>query len=239
MRKAIGLLVLLLAIVVGWWLWAQDDEVTPSSSATERAAATQPTSPARSQDEVGQNKNRAVALVRDEKVRARARAERDALRKRILDSMHARQRRAEDQPSPASSTGESPGSTGSPPAGDGEETHDDPEGPATGGLTDRTGNHGYLKEVLDEELMPLTHECIQMAREARPDLAGMLVVDLSIIGDDELGGVVDTVGSGSNNEVLDPDLLECVSESILSITLPPPPQGGRDAIALSMPVADE
>lgn len=240
MRKAIGLLVLLFVVFMGWWLWSSTGE---ESSPVPSRATEKTTEPAKAEggakDGVSPDENRATEIVRDEKARARARAERDALRKRILDSMDARQRAAE-QPSPSSeSTGSPAASTsGAPPDAEGGDT--DPEDPpATGGLTDRTGNHGYLMEVMNDELMPLADECIQMAREAQPELTGMLVVDLSIISDDALGGVIDTVGSGINNEVLDPDLLECVSESILSITLPPPPQGGRDAIALSMPVGEE
>lgn len=113
----------------------------------------------------------------------------------------------------------------------------DGEQPAgTGGMTDRTGTHGYLMKAINEEFMPLADECITMAHERQPELSGMLIMSLEIISDEDIGGVVDTIAPGPDNEVPDPDLLECIEESILSVTLPPPPQGGRDPIALSMPL---
>ena len=76
-------------------------------------------------------------------------------------------------------------------------------------------------------------------RETQPELAGMLVVNVDIIGDEEIGGVIEAVAPGQGNELVDPGLMECVQESLLSTTLPPPPEGGKDAVALSLRLEPE
>lgn len=164
--------------------------------------------------------------------RAAARAEREALRRRILDALEGRGR-AEARAARADADA-GPGEVRRP-AGDGEAAAADEAAPV-GPLVDRTGEHGYLMKVSNEELMPLAAECEALARATRPDLTGMLVLDFEILADEELGGVVEAVVPGQLNEVDDPTLLECMRESILSITLPAPPQGGRDAISLSIPL---
>ncbi|MCX4246462.1 hypothetical protein [Paraliomyxa miuraensis] len=169
--------------------------------------------------------------------RSEARAERDAMRHRILEAMHARERAAAEREG-GSSEGEdaSAGSAASAGGGRGGSPGPDDEAPTPGNLTDRTGNHGYLMKVMNEELMPLADECYELARQTEPSLAGMLVLDFEILGDEEIGGVVESVAIGQGNELVHPELVECMQESILSTTLPPPPaeHGGKDAISLSL-----
>ncbi|MEM9454824.1 MAG: hypothetical protein AAGF11_11640 [Myxococcota bacterium] len=157
---------------------------------------------------------------------ARDLAARNAMRQRILDAMHARERAAEDQ---RESTGREPA-----PATERREPAGDDGGPAAGSLVDRTGNHEYLVKVMNEDLMPLADECYELALEEQPDLEGMLAVELDIIGEEEIGGVVESVQPAEDNELSHPTLVECVRESILATTLPPPEQGGRDEIMLSL-----
>ena len=109
--------------------------------------------------------------------------------------------------------------------------------PVPGNLVDRSGDHEYLLKVMNEELMPLVDECYGLAREKKPELAGLLVLDVALLGDAAIGGVVESVAPGASNEVVDEALLECVRESILSTTLPPPPEGGSDALSLSVPLS--
>lgn len=103
-------------------------------------------------------------------------------------------------------------------------------------VVDQTGERGYLMKVMNEELMPLADECVQMAQERRPELAGLLAVDVNLVGDEDVGGVVEEVAASGLSELKDAELIECVRESMLAVTLPPPPQGGRDAFMLSIPV---
>jgi len=106
-------------------------------------------------------------------------------------------------------------------------------------MVDRSGNREYLMRVMNEELIPLADECYAMAREKNPELAGMMAVDVGLVGDEDVGGVVEEVGVSASNEIKDEGLLECVRESLMAVTLPPPEQGGRDEFMLSMRFAPD
>ncbi len=220
MRKLIGIVIVasLISFVAMYAIWRSDHDVVPTPVASADRAATEDAKP-------DPSTSPPIRPRENESERAANRAKRDELRSRIIAAREA----DTETPRPANANQKSPAVQPSDP---------DPE-PASPGLDDRTGNHGYLMKVMNEDLMPLADECIAMARERQPDLAGMLIIDLELIGDEEVGGVVETIGPGANNEVADVDLLECLTESILSATLPPPPEGGRDALSLSMPVADD
>lgn len=157
------------------------------------------------------------------------------MRQRIVDALAAREHAAERD---RAASGDGTGSTGErpEPAATGAEEpppRRDSE-PHGGGLVDRTGTREYLVDVMNEDLMPLADECIELARHGEPELAGMLVLDFEIITDEEIGGVVESVAPGQDNEVPNLELMECMRESILATTLPPPDRGGRDAISISL-----
>lgn len=166
--------------------------------------------------------------------RVASKRERDALRRRILEAMQDRERAAGRGDQAREGEGEHDGKTGEPLPERGEARRPDDEAPAPGNLVDRTGRHAHMVKVMNEDLMPLVDECYALARETQPQLAGMLVLDVEMIGDEDVGGVVDAVTMGIGNELADPGLLECVQESLLSTTLPPPPQAGRDALQISL-----
>jgi len=221
MRNVLVVVALAAVILVSilLFLGGPSPAVAPlAAGGQERAqAAQQDPSPARPGIDAGE---------RTRRLRERA-AERAALRHRISEALHAREvaaaqalRVAADDGAAAPTRPRKSDDTGVP-----------DETPA---MIDRTGNHAYLTRVMSQELMPLADECYELARAQQPALAGMLVLDVEILGDEELGGVVDSVEPGAANELVDPALLECVRESLLATALPPPEQGGRDAISLSM-----
>ena len=226
MRRLLGLVVLVLALLAGGWYLRTGESARPAevgSAGPVKAAAAGVRSPSPGSGPA-------------ERAKARSRAERDRVRRRIVDAIAARGRAggpgaATDEPARAAAADDPKDRAADlPPRG---------EEPAAGGLVDRSGNHGYLLRVMNEELMPLADECYALARASQPELAGMLALDVELLGDAEIGGVVDVVRPSAINELHDPLLLECMRESILSVTLPAPPQGGRDALMLSMPLAPE
>ncbi len=230
MRRVVGLVVVVVVAVVAWWLWSGQahDRVSPADGESRQSTVT-PGSTRAAGASSADPSSESSTKTRRHRASPEQLARRNAMRQKILDSIHARERAAQERGS--SSTSGAPEEPDSlPPAED--ELEDPP--PPTGGLLDRTGNHSYLVEVMNQDLMPLADECYAMALEEQPELAGLLVVDLDIIGEEEIGGVVESVRPGRDNELVQPDLLECVRESILSTTLPPPPEGGRDAISLSL-----
>lgn len=235
MRRAVAIVVVA-ALVLAGALFVLGGEVPRSEHETEaqRAAAASPSAVA----ERSVAPSEVASTPARERVNADARAEREELRRRILEAQRARERAAAegDDAGEGGSTGGEPSATTGPGVPVPRDS-DGPEGePAAGGLIDRTGDHEYLVKVMNEDLMPLADECYALARETQPALAGMLVLDFEIIGDEDVGGVIETVALGQGNELVDPGLVECMQESILSTTLPPPPpeHGGRDAVSLSL-----
>ena len=111
--------------------------------------------------------------------------------------------------------------------------------PPASDLKDRSGNHGYLLKIMNEELMPLADECYALALERDPTLAGELMLNIETIGDEQIGGIVEVVEPDPDNQIVDRQLLECMRESIFATTLPAPDESGRDAFMLSMPLQPE
>lgn len=108
------------------------------------------------------------------------------------------------------------------------------------GLTNRLGpEHEALTKAINAELIPLTEECIELATARGPAPRGMLAIDVSAIGDEDVGAVVESVEFPEANELHDPELLECVRESSLAMNLPPPPEGGRTSFTVTMRVDEQ
>ena len=149
--------------------------------------------------------------------RREARAKRDALREQIARRLANR--------------AAGPGSGPAPPP---PRSPTDPR-PA-GNLVDNIGGRQALVDRLNHDFMPLASECIEQAQERTPRLAGLLVIGFETLADDQLGAVVDVADPTPRNQIADPLLLECLRESALSLSLPPPPASGRDKFDLSIPV---
>lgn len=220
----------LLALLVGAWLLlrgpspAANPDPTPTHEPT--PTSTTPT-PARATADADTTPDRS-ARARRLKTGAEAR---DELRQRILAAAATREATTTttptSKPKPTTTADTPPRPTPPRPELAAPTTTPVP-------LQDRTGNHPYLARVLDEQFIPLVDECHALAREQNPGLTGLLNLDVEIVGDADLGGVVDSLEPSRNNEVHDPAMLECVRESLLSITLPAPDLAGRDALMLSL-----
>jgi hypothetical protein len=141
------------------------------------------------------------------------RAKRDALRTEILEAVAKRPPRAPRTSAAAPSD-------------------DEPREPGT--LQDMIGGRDALAERLNHDFMPLVDECIEQARVRLPELAGVVSIELETVADEELGGIVESVRKAPHSEIHDPELLECISETALSMVLPPPPEGGREGLVIEM-----
>lgn len=222
MRKFAVVAVLAVLVLTGAWLvMGSGPSASPHAPPGPEATPTELVISDRARDpapgDAREPSSRAATKAEAEaEQRAAARRERDILHKRIATAVQAR-----EQASPPTAV------------------DDRDRQPTPGGLTDRTGKHGYLLDVMNHDLLPLADECYALARETDPELAGMLIMSIELIGDDELGGVVETAEPASNNELANADLIECVRESLLSTTLPPPPTDGRDALELSLRLEPE
>lgn len=224
------LFVALVALVAlsGLWFVLSDGEPSKGSALAQREHA--PSShaealAARNDDPKTDSRPNIDVLPQQHKV------ERKAMRQRIIAGLIARENAAKRSPKgdskPPAKASERP------PARAAEQA------PVVGNLKDRSGNHSYLLKVMNEELMPLADECYALALEQNPTLKGDLMLNIETIGDEEIGGVVEVVEPGPDNQIVDPLLLECMRESIFATTLPAPDESGRDAFMLSMPLHPE
>jgi RNA polymerase sigma factor (sigma-70 family) len=86
----------------------------------------------------------------------------------------------------------------------------------------------YLRQRVGE-FSPLLRECYESARTRRPELAGTLVLEFAIIGDEELGSLVEEARILDEESSLLPDeeLRDCVTETLYALEIEPPPGGGR------------
>jgi hypothetical protein len=218
MRRVLVPIVLVLLVLAGSWLVLGGEGPRPVEHAAQGGAR----APTTAVERRGVDDGPPAARPRP----TRSKAERDALRVRIVEALARRDGAAERKPA---AEDEGPAERTKTRAGAAAE-----EAPASGGLVDRSGNHGYLMKVMNEDLMPLVDECYELARATNPELAGKLVLDVAILGGEDIGGVVESVAPAANNELTDPTLGECVRESLLSATLPAPPHGGDDAIMLDL-----
>jgi len=91
-----------------------------------------------------------------------------------------------------------------------------------------------MLRYLNQDFMPLARECIELAHEEAPGLAGMLALSVETLAGEELGAVVEKAEAAPRNQVWHPGLLECIRETALSVTFPPPLVSGREGFELTL-----
>jgi len=210
-----GLIVLLIALAVGvvWYLRREPSD--PSGAASRDVTAEARAAPPAAATGVGHATE--VAASQDAAApRSTARAKRDALREQILRQLAQRPAAPSGAPSPTAAAGSS-------------------SDPAPGGLQNRIDDrHQPVVDQMNRDFMPLANECIEQAQARAPQLAGMIVLSMETVADEQLGAVVDVAEPAPSNQVVDPLLFECLRESAFSLSLPPPPTGGRMKVQITL-----
>lgn len=113
--------------------------------------------------------------------------------------------------------------------------YDREDGSAANGLTDKSD--GALADLMADfgnDAMPLIDECYTAAAERRPDLRGGLDMNFKIVGDPEVGGLVDGFEVEASSEIDDAEMIECVRETIFSTVFPAPAEAGEAGVRLTM-----
>lgn len=209
------LIVLLVAIAVGVWWYLRG----PSGAASRAPAAEQRAAPPPAAATGVGHPIEAAALQDAASQRSTARAKRDALREQIL-------RQLAQRPAASSGGGRASGAA----AGSSSE-------PASGGLRNRLDElHQPVVDQVNRDFMPLASECIEQAQARVPQLAGMIGLSMETVADEQLGAVVDVAEPAPSSQIVDPLLFECLRESAFSLSLPPPPIGGRMKVMITLRV---
>jgi hypothetical protein len=212
-RRLLALLalVLILACALTWWLWrTEPSQQSAAEHGPTSAGAKQARAPARPEPLLDGG---AGAQQRTD-----ARSKRDALYQRIVRAHADRP----DAPAPA-------------PAARAADAEDDARD-RPGTLVDRVGGREAMVGHLNHDFMPLARECIEQAHEQTPHLRGMLALSVEVIADRQLGGVVERAVPAPRNEVAHAALLECIAQTALSVTFPPPLVSGRERFELTLRV---
>jgi hypothetical protein len=85
-----------------------------------------------------------------------------------------------------------------------------------------------LRQQVREQYFPMVKGCYEALLEQSPKAAGKFVLEFAIVGDSSVGGVVDRVKLGEGTTLTDPELLECLTESLFATLFDPPPDGARE-----------
>jgi hypothetical protein len=84
----------------------------------------------------------------------------------------------------------------------------------------------YIRANMHEDMFPLIQQCYGNALRRRPALAGNLVLRFSIVGDASVGGVIEDADFADESDIQDDEMRTCVRESLMTLTLDKPPEGG-------------
>lgn len=103
------------------------------------------------------------------------------------------------------------------------EAEAEPDAPAPTGTLPKE----YIQDAV-RDLKPLLGECYELALHEDGALQGRLLVEFWIVGDPELGGVVEDSQILQDESTLrHPVLDECIRETMYGLELPAPEAGGR------------
>ena len=225
MIRVIGVILLVLLLFVGKWMFEAAVDVLPGGGEPSAASDSRPASggpdaqneDARWRMEMKKRQNAAARERMEAKARQNKRTRADGIREQLAD-LHT-------------PSGEADGS-GSPKTGEGEEPKDgEPRE-----LEARADFGPELLEAVHTDFLPLMDECVELAHERDASLSGMLALQLNAIGDPMLGAVIERVEFGEQNDIVDAQLQECVRETAWSMILPPPEERGGHAFELTIPV---
>ena len=109
--------------------------------------------------------------------------------------------------------------------------------PAGSGNQANEAQGKYIRQVVREQFFPVAGSCYEELLARKPDAEGVVVLYLSIIGNDELGGVVEHVEVRDEGTTLtDADFVICVRESMYTTTFDAPP-AGQNSITVTYPLS--
>jgi hypothetical protein len=98
-----------------------------------------------------------------------------------------------------------------------------PEGPSDSGPGIEPK---YIQERVRKEFFPVALKCYTDMTDRIPDAGGSVVLAFDIVGNQNIGGIVEQVDVLNKSTLRDPQFVECMRQSFLSVTFPPPKGGG-------------
>ncbi|HEU4581540.1 MAG TPA: AgmX/PglI C-terminal domain-containing protein [Polyangiaceae bacterium] len=93
----------------------------------------------------------------------------------------------------------------------------------------------YIRETVQQQFIPLAAGCYDELLRREPSAQGKLVLELEVVGDESVGGVVNDVSLGEGSTLSDPELETCVTESLYSTLFDAPPDG-EHSVTITYPI---
>lgn len=85
----------------------------------------------------------------------------------------------------------------------------------------------YIKDSVGE-LLPFLLDCYKAALDTQPKLAGSVIVNFTIEGTEETGGLVtEAAVDEAQSDIKDPAFAECMRETMFALEIDPPANGGK------------
>lgn len=219
-RRTLSLVIAGLVLVLALW-WVAFTPAPPVGAGVAEATIDVPAAIAVHEDATSGPADGNAAVARAKGKRTVDAAERERVLRGIRDAL---ERRASGPREPAR---EATGERRAAPPGDA-------EGPGEGVRDRSDGELGDLVQAVNDDLLPLAEECYEEALAEHPDLRGMADLEISILGDEDLGGIVESLELGEGNEIDDPGFSECLRETLLSTIFPAPADGGQRDVRLTL-----
>jgi hypothetical protein len=92
----------------------------------------------------------------------------------------------------------------------------------------------YIRARIRSDYMPLAKQCYEELLGRSPKAGGKIVATFRIVGDKRVGGVIESVDFDEGTTISDNAMLECLRESLLSVSFEPPPESA--AVDVTYPI---
>ena len=84
----------------------------------------------------------------------------------------------------------------------------------------------YIQQRVREDFFPLAKGCYEDMLKLHPKATGKVALHFTIVGDESVGGIVEAVNVGDESTLRDDEFDTCMTESMMSMSFPPPKGGG-------------
>ncbi len=84
----------------------------------------------------------------------------------------------------------------------------------------------YIRSRIREDYIPLAKDCYDKGLKKNPKLEGKLTASFRIVGNKNVGGIIDWVDTSKGTTLDDKDVVECLEQSLYSVSFQAPPNDG-------------
>ena len=105
-----------------------------------------------------------------------------------------------------------------------------PDPPGEGGKLEPSA----IQDRVRNDFFGVARQCYADALKKEPGLKGEIVLHFVIVGNANIGGIVESVDVLNRSTLRDPEMIDCMRDQFLSVTFPPPEGGG--SVVVTYPI---